>query len=176
METLKIIWTFLKIGLIAFGGGWSTVGIIKNEVVPQWISESEFSSLIAIAQSTPGPIALNAATMIGWNHGGLLTALAATLSVTVAPLILISSTILLAQKIHLNRKSLNATLHTGSLAMMLMTLWVLRPSSLNAFHIALALGTFALSIFTKINILWVIIGAGLLNALLGPFLEKLPLF
>ena len=37
MQTIEIIWTFFKIGIISFGGGWSTVGIIKNEVVPRWI-------------------------------------------------------------------------------------------------------------------------------------------
>ena len=65
MQILEIIWTFFKIGIVSFGGGWSIVGIIRNEVVPRWVDEQGFLSLIAIAQSTPGPIALNAATMIG---------------------------------------------------------------------------------------------------------------
>lgn len=173
METLNVIWTFFKIGIIAFGGGWSVVGIIKNAVVPLWVDEAQFRSLIAIAQSTPGPIALNAATMIGWNHGGFLTAIAATLSVVTFPVLMIALTTLLANKIAIKKDALNEGLRTGSLAMMLMTLWVLRPVSLDPIMLALALGAFAIAAFTKINALWAILGAGAINAALGPLLRNL---
>lgn len=173
METLNVIWTFFKIGIIAFGGGWSVVGIIKNAVVPLWVDEAQFRSLIAIAQSTPGPIALNAATMIGWNHGGFLAAIAATLSVVTFPVLMIALTTLLANKIAIKKDALNEGLRTGSLAMMLMTLWVLRPVSLDPIMLALALGAFAIAAFTKINALWAILGAGAINAALGPLLRNL---
>jgi len=173
MQTLEIILAFLKVGVISFGGGWSTVGIIKNEVVPRWISGKDFASLIAIAQSTPGPIALNAATMIGWNHGGFLSALAATLSVVAFPVTTIAVTSLLAKRVHLDGKALNQSLKTGSTAMMLMTLWVLRPGNADPLLLAFAAGAFAISAFSKINALWAILGAGAINALLGPAIRTL---
>jgi len=173
MDTLEVVWTFFNIGIIAFGGGWSTVGIIKNAVVPQWVDEAGFRSLIAIAQSTPGPIALNAATMVGWYHGGFFTALLATLSVVTFPVTMIGLTTLLASRITLNQMQIQGALKTGSLAMMLMTLWVLRPASADPLLLFLAISTFYIGAFTKINSLWAILGAGFFNALFGPAIRSL---
>lgn len=172
-ETLTLVWTFFKVGIIAFGGGWSTVGVIKNAVVPAWISEADFRSLIAIAQSTPGPIALNAATMIGWNHGGFVSAILSTLSVVAFPLMAIATTTLLAGKVKLNQSALDSSLKTGSLAMMLMTLWVLKPVALDPLMLILMFGAFYISAFTKLNALWAILGAGAINALAGPWISGL---
>ncbi|MCE1205827.1 MAG: chromate transporter [Spirochaetia bacterium] len=172
-ETLILVWTFFKVGIIAFGGGWSTVGIIKNAVVPTWISENDFRALIAIAQSTPGPIALNAATMIGWSHGGLVAAMLSTLSVVAFPVMAITATTLLAGKVKLNQGALDSSLKTGSLAMMLMTLWVLKPVSLDPLLLILMLGAFYISAFTKINALWAILGSGAINAIAGPWIRGL---
>lgn len=173
METLNVIWTFFKIGIIALGGGWSTVGIIKNEVVPLWVNEAEFNSLIAIAQSTPGPIALNAATMIGWSHGGLFTAAAATLAVVAFPVLLIALTTFLAKKVTVNQTRLKNTFRTGSLALMIMTLWVLRPATTDPLLLFYAAATFAIGAFTKINTLWAILGAGAFHALFAPAIRGL---
>lgn len=168
-----LVWTFFKVGIIAFGGGWSTVGIIKNAVVPIWVNESDFRALIAIAQSTPGPIALNAATMIGWNHGGFISAILSTFSVVAFPLMAIAATTLLAGKVKLKQGALDSSLKTGSLAMMLMTLWVLKPVSLDPLLLVLMLGAFLISAFTKINALWAILGSGAINALAGPWIRRL---
>ncbi|MDD3981842.1 MAG: chromate transporter [Spirochaetia bacterium] len=173
MQILEIIWTFFKIGIVSFGGGWSIVGIIRNEVVPRWINEQEFLSLIAVAQSTPGPIALNAATMIGWEYGGFFTAMAATLSVVAFPVIAILVATYLARFIKLRAAAINESLKTGSIAMMLMALWALKPSSADPLLIAMALGAFALAAFTKINALWAILGSGALNAIAGPAIRAL---
>lgn len=173
MQTLEIIWTFFKVGIISFGGGWSTVGIIKNEVVPRWISETDFRGLIAIAQSTPGPIALNAATMIGWSHGGFFSALAGTLAVVAFPVAAIIVTTLLARRVKLNKLAINESLRTGSTAMMIMTLWALKPSSADPVLLVLGVGAFSIAAFTKINALWAILGSGLVNALAGPLIRRL---
>jgi chromate transporter len=173
MEALQIILTFLKIGLVSFGGGWSTVGILRHEVVPRWMDEDQFRSLIAIAQSTPGPVALNAATMIGWNRGGLLIAAAATLSVVAVPVLLIVLAVKLAERVAIEQPSLDESLKTTSLAMLLMTLWALRPTSPDPLLLFYAAATFAISAFTKVNALWAILGAGAVNALFGPVLRSL---
>jgi chromate transporter len=173
MEALQIILTFLKIGLVSFGGGWSTVGILRHEVVPRWIDEDQFRSLIAIAQSTPGPVALNAATMIGWNRGGPLMAAAATLSVVAVPVLLIVLAVTLARRVGVEQPCLDESLKTTSLAMLLMTLWALRPGSPDPLLLFYAAATFAISAFTKINALWAILGAGAFNALAGPSIRAL---
>lgn len=173
MQTLELIWTFFKVGIISFGGGWSTVGIIKTEVVPRWVSETDFRSLIAIAQSTPGPIALNAATMIGWHHGGFISALAGTLAVVAFPVAAIVVTTLLAKRVKLDKLAINESLRTGSTAMVIMTLWALKPSSADPVLLAFTLGAFAIAAFTKMNALWAILGSGAINALAGPAIRKL---
>ncbi len=173
MQILEIIWTFFKIGIVSFGGGWSIVGIIRNEVVPRWVDEQGFLSLIAIAQSTPGPIALNAATMIGWEHGGFFSALAATISVVIFPVIAILAASYLVRFLKLRAVALNESLKTGSIAMMLMALWALKPTSGDPLLLAMALGAFAVAAFTKVNALWAILGSGALNAIAGPAIRAL---
>lgn len=173
MDALSLSWTFFKIGIIAFGGGWSVVGVIKTAVVPRWLDEAGFRSLIAVAQSTPGPIALNAATMVGWYRGGFVAALVATLSVVAFPTFAIAMSIALAKKAKVDRPRIESSLKTSSLAMMLMTLWVLKPASADPLLLALAAGAFAIGAFTKINSLWAILGAGAINALLGPAIRTM---
>lgn len=167
MELLTIVWTFFKIGVVSFGGGWSIVGLIKTEVVPRWIGESGFGSLMAIAQATPGPVALNAATMIGWQRQGILGAVLATLSVVAFPAIAIAGAGLLARRLRIDKGALQESLRTGTLAMMVMTLWVLLPKgNLDPILVGLGVASFALTAFTKINPLWAILGAGAVNAAL----------
>ena len=66
---LKLFWTFFKIGLFGFGGGYGMLSLIQNEVVEkqQWISNSEFTDIVAVSQMTPGPIGINSATYVGYK-------------------------------------------------------------------------------------------------------------
>ena len=78
---LDLFLTFFKIGLFTFGGGYAMISIIQNEVVRsrKWIAEKEFLDLLTLAQSAPGPIALNTAVFVGYKmygYKGALTALA----------------------------------------------------------------------------------------------------
>ncbi|MBR4793110.1 MAG: chromate transporter [Bacteroidaceae bacterium] len=69
MIYLKLFWTFFKIGLFGFGGGYGMLSLIQNEVVEkqQWISNSEFTDIVAVSQMTPGPIGINSATYVGFK-------------------------------------------------------------------------------------------------------------
>jgi chromate transporter len=164
MEILALVWTFFKIGIVSFGGGWSIVGLIKTETVPRWMDDAAFNALIAIAQSTPGPVALNAATMVGWRHGGILSAVLATCSVVAFPVFAIALAGFAGRRLRLDGRALQDSLRTGTLAMMAMTLWVLLPRGrIDPFLAAVSLGSFALAGFTKINPLWLILGAGAAN-------------
>lgn len=67
MIYLKLIWSYLKIGLFGFGGGYAMLSLIEREIVaPGWITEQMFTDIVAISQMTPGPIGINSATYIGY--------------------------------------------------------------------------------------------------------------
>lgn len=96
---LKIFWTFFKIGLFGFGGGYAMISMIQAEVVSNhgWMTNGEFTDIVAISQSTPGPIGINSATYVGYtsvvNAGysslwGALGSLIATFAVVLPSLIL----------------------------------------------------------------------------------------
>mgnify|MGYP002508978885 CR=1 FL=1 len=91
MIYLKLFLTFFKIGLFTFGGGYAMIPIIQSEVSEKrkWISEEELMHVITIAESTPGPIAINAATYVGYKICGFFGSLAATVSVVLAPFTII---------------------------------------------------------------------------------------
>jgi chromate transporter len=73
----------LKIGLFTFGGGYAMIHLLDDEFVlkKRWIDEDEFSDLVAIAESTPGPIAINCATYIGYKREKILGSIFATLGI-----------------------------------------------------------------------------------------------
>ncbi len=81
----ELFLAFFKIGLFTFGGGYAMLSIIENEFVEkkQWMSEQEMMDMIAIAESTPGPVAINSATYVGHRNGGVWGALCATLGVVI---------------------------------------------------------------------------------------------
>lgn len=72
MIYLQLLISYLKIGFFGFGGGYGMLSLIQNEIVEQrgWITNSEFADIIAISQMTPGPIAINSATYIGYTVTG----------------------------------------------------------------------------------------------------------
>lgn len=83
--------TFFKIGLFTFGGGYAMIAQIKETIVEKnkWITEEELLEIIAIAESTPGPIAINMATFVGFKKKGVLGSACATLGVVLPSLMII---------------------------------------------------------------------------------------
>lgn len=83
--------TFLKIGAFTFGGGYSMIALLENEFVikKKWIKHDEFLDMVAIAESTPGPVAINSATYIGYKIDGISGALASTVAVCIPSFIII---------------------------------------------------------------------------------------
>ena len=80
MIYLELFWSFLKIGLFSFGGGYAAMPLIQEQVVSthNWLSMAEFTDLITISQMTPGPIAVNSATFVGIKIAGIPGALVST--------------------------------------------------------------------------------------------------
>ena len=91
----KTLWqvfvTFFKIGAFTFGGGYAMIPLIQRETVDnhKWVTEDDILEIIAIAESTPGPIAINSATFVGYRTGGVLGSAAATLGVVLPSFVLI---------------------------------------------------------------------------------------
>lgn len=87
----RLLLTFMKIGLFTFGGGYAMISIIENICVEKnkWITHDEMMNVTVIAESTPGPIAINCATFVGYRQAGLIGAAAATLGVTIPSFVII---------------------------------------------------------------------------------------
>lgn len=83
--------SFLKIGALTFGGGYAMIALLEEEFVEKkkWMDREEFLDMVAIAESTPGPIAINAATYIGYSNAGFRGALAATVAVCIPSFLVI---------------------------------------------------------------------------------------
>ena len=93
METLlKLLFTFFKIGLFSFGGGYAMIPFMQREIIEkhQWLSSSEFVDIIGISQMTPGPVSVNSATFVGYKVSGIVGSIFATLGITVISFILVS--------------------------------------------------------------------------------------
>lgn len=89
--SLSLFLTMFKIGLFTFGGGYAMLALLENKFVEKkgWLTKEEFLNMIAIAESTPGPIAINSATFIGYKTAGVLGSAFATLGVCLPSFIII---------------------------------------------------------------------------------------
>ena len=88
---LSLFLTMLKIGLFTFGGGYAMIALLENEFVEKkkWLEKDEFLDVAAIAESTPGPIAINAATYIGYKNAGIIGSMIATLGICIPSFVII---------------------------------------------------------------------------------------
>lgn len=88
---LNLFWTWFKIGICTFGGGYAMIALIQEKLVEdkKWTTDEELSKIIAIAESTPGPIAINSATYIGHKLLGVLGSVCATFGVVLPSFIVI---------------------------------------------------------------------------------------
>ena len=90
-ELATLFWSMLKIGLFTFGGGYAMINLLDHEFVERkrWIGNDEFMDLVAIAESTPGPIAINCATFIGYKRNGFFGSVVATCGMCIPSLVII---------------------------------------------------------------------------------------
>ena len=86
-----LVVTFFKIGLFTFGGGYAMISLVEDECVGKkhWITHDEMSYLVVLAESTPGPMAINSSTYVGYKMGGMLGSIAATIGVVMPSFIII---------------------------------------------------------------------------------------
>ncbi|MBS7364846.1 MAG: chromate transporter [Paludibacteraceae bacterium] len=95
MMYLKLFWSFFKIGLFGFGGGYGMISMIQFDVVDKngWMTNSEFADILALSQMTPGPISINCATYIGYNQGGIIGAIFTTFALCLPTVLLMVAVI-----------------------------------------------------------------------------------
>lgn len=104
MIYLQLFLSFLQIGALSFGGGYAAMPLIQEQIVAQhgWLTMSEFTDLVTIAEMTPGPIAVNSATFVGTKVAGVLGALTATVGCILPACILVT----LIAKLYLKYRNL----------------------------------------------------------------------
>ena len=105
MIYLELFWSFLKIGLFSFGGGYAAMPLIQEQVVSShnWLSMAEFTDLITISQMTPGPIAINSTTFVGIKIAGIPGALVSTIGCILPSCIIV----MLIAKLYLKYRTVN---------------------------------------------------------------------
>lgn len=150
----QLAWAFAQVGIGAFGGGLSTLTLIEDQLVRRmgWLTPEGFGQVLALAQVTPGPIAINAATLVGYQQAGIAGALAATSSLVIVPL----SVVILAMSI-LEASPQRAALFRATIAPIvaaLLTLAVISPLRMTFAGGPVSISLFLISIplITRVNL------------------------
>ncbi len=178
-KLLILFITFFKIGLFTFGGGYAMIPLIKREITEKhgWIGDEDILDIIALSESTPGPIAINMATFIGNRIGGVLGATLSTLGVVLPSFIIIftiSAVLREFQQIEAVQFAFMG-IRAGVLALLLKALISMYKSckkSLFAYIVMAAafLMVAVVGAFLDISVLYVIIGCslwGLIHSLIS---------
>lgn len=176
-NALILFVTFLKIGAFTFGGGYAMIPIIEKEICDKrkWLKGEEILDIFAIAESTPGPIAINSATFVGYKVAGFFGAFCATFGV-VLPSFVIISIISLVLKEFSEYKAVKYAfvgIRAGVLALVikaLVSMYKKCPKSL--FGYILMGAAFILSAFTEINVIFIIIGCAVIGLVYSTVLRK----
>ena len=119
--------TFFKIGAFTFGGGYAMIPLIQKEAVENknWVSDEDILDIVAIAESTPGPIAINAATFVGYRTAGNWGSFFATLGVVMPSFIIISLIAILLSEFATLKPCVYAFygIRAGVLALIIKAIW-----------------------------------------------------
>ena len=179
MIYLQLFLSFLQIGALSFGGGYAAMPLIEAQIVTMhgWLDLTEFANLVTIAEMTPGPIAVNAATFVGTKIAGVSGALVATFGCILVTLI---------AKLYLKYRNLSvlqgvlgslrpavvAMIASAGVTILLSAFWGGRTVVLGSTNLLMVF-IFALSLLllrkTKLNAIAVMVLAGVLNLLAGLF-------
>ena len=161
-ELLKIFLTFFKIGAFTFGGGYAMIPLIQREAVEKhhWVTDEDILDIVAIAESTPGPIAINAATFVGYQTRGYAGAVAATLGVVLPSFVIILGISYLLRQFQDLKAVAYAFngIRVGVLVLMLKALLKMFKTNRKSVVAYIIMGaSFVLTAFLKVNTFLVII-------------------
>ncbi|MBQ9859439.1 MAG: chromate transporter [Clostridia bacterium] len=169
---LNLLWqlffAFFKIGAFTFGGGYAMIPLIQREVVEnkKWTTDDEILEMIAIAESTPGPIAINMATFIGTRTAGFIGAACATFGVVLPSFLIIlpiSYVLKEFQELQAVQFAFNG-IRAGVLALLLKSLWTMYKKCPKGLVSYLLMGAaFLITAFLDVPVLVVLIGCALVG-------------
>ena len=176
-KALELFSVFFKIGAFTFGGGYAMIPFIQKETAEKrdWITEEEILEIIAIAESTPGPIAINSATFVGYRVAGFWGSAFSTFGVVLPSFLIISVIAMLLQ----NFADLEPVrfaffgIRAGVLALLFKALWTMykkAPKNLISYIIMGA--SFLAVAILKINVLLVLIGCALTGLISSIIMER----
>ena len=179
---LRVLWklfsSMLYISAFTFGGGFVIVTFMKRRFVDElhWISEQEMLDMTALAQSSPGPIAVNAAIQVGWKIAGFTGMLAAVLGTVIPPMAILSVISLFYQWFAENRyvALVLKGMSCGVAAVILDVSFSLGTKVLKEkkpVHAAIMAAAFAATFFFHVNVIWIILAAAGIGVLL-PLLSR----
>lgn len=160
---LTLFLTFFKIGAFTFGGGYAMIPLIEAEIAEKhgWITKDDILEIFAIAESTPGPIAINSATFVGYRVGGVLGSAFATLGVVLPSFIIISIIAFVLQEFQSLKVVQYAFfgIRAGVLALIVKAfISMYKKCKKGVFPYLVAAAAFLVSVFIDINLIYVIIG------------------
>ena len=175
----QLFFSFLQIGTLSFGGGYAAMPLIQAQIVTQhqWLTMSEFTDLVTIAEMTPGPIAVNSATFVGTKIGGVFGALVATAGCILPACILVT----LIAKLYLKYKNIAvlqsvlgslrpavvAMIASAGILILVSAFWggTVNLAATNWLMVSIFLAAFLLLRKTKLNPIAVMVLAGVANLL-----------
>ena len=173
---LELFLTFFKIGAFTFGGGYAMIPLIQKETVEKraWIDDEDILEIVAIAESTPGPIAINSSTFVGYRVAGFWGAFCCTFGVVLPSFVIIlviSNVLREFQNVETVRFAFQG-IRAGVLALLFKALWSMYGKApKGAVAYVVMAGAFVCTAFLNVNVLPVIIGCAL-TGLLSSFVAE----
>ena len=163
-KLLSLFWTFFKIGAFTFGGGYAMIPHIQREMAEKkgWISEKDILDIVAISESTPGPISVNSATFVGYQVGGVMGSFLATLGVVLPSFIIILAVSFVLKQFEQIRAVKYAFwgIRAGVLALIIKGfISMYKQCPKNIFSYIIAFLAFAASAIFSFNVLIIIVSA-----------------
>jgi len=170
-ELPVLFWTFMKVGLFSFGGGYPVLPLIATEVVQRhhWLTASQFANLLAIAQLVPGPVLVNTASLVGYQVGGFSGALVGVLGVVLPTFIImfvITYYYKLLYKHSLFRRLIRGFYPTLVALLASATVFFAQSSPFSWKVVVIAGLTCGAMATRRLNPFWILIGTAVLGVLL----------
>ncbi len=171
---LDLYWSFLKVGLFTIGGGYAMIPLMEAEVITVhgWLNASEFLDIIAVAEMTPGPISINAATFIGYTMAGVTGSLIATLGVITPSLVLLLLLSRVLVKVIQNPSAANflSGLRSALVALILLASFTLGQTAIIDIPTVLIFGLLLIaSLMRQVSPLYFVAAGAFLGLLLFPY-------
>ena len=173
----QVFTAFLKIGGFTFGGGIAMIPLIQKEAAEKhnWVTDDDILEIVAIAESTPGPIAINAATFVGYRAAGFWGSVVATLGVVLPPFAIILALSFVLRQVEALTvvQYAFAGIRAGVLAMLCKRLWTMYKKSPKGWVGYTAMGAaFVLTALMDVNILVVVNGCGIFGVVTAMVAER----